>query len=47
MPKHNKCSEPSSSCVYMSPKINNKDLETIYYPVNIQFNMHIVNYGRE
>lgn len=31
----------------MSSKINNKDLETIYYTVNIQFNMYIVNYERE
>lgn len=47
MPKYNNDSEPSPSCVYVSPKINNKNLETILTTVSTQFNMYIVNYGRE
>lgn len=34
MSKHNKDGKPSSSRVYMSPKINSKDMETIYYTVH-------------
>lgn len=47
MSKNNKDSKLSSSCVYMSFKINNKDLETIYYIVSVHFDIYLfLSYGR-